>query len=243
MDKEWYKSWFGNDYLTVYSHRDQNEARQVINLIRTHITIKDDFKILDLCCGPGRHALILAGLGYEVYGIDLSRTLLEIAKFHRGENQPAYFIQADMRQLPIRHNFDLLLNLFTSFGYFEADKENEGVFFQFHHVLKPGGYFIFDYFNRSHVVNHLIPYHQEQIEDVLIEQERFIKGERIQKVITLKREGNRTVFHESVKLYEPEQILCMMKKTNLHVLQVFGDYSGEPLTAESERFIVIGLRQ
>jgi hypothetical protein len=100
-----------------------------------------------------------------------------------------------------------------------------------------------DYFNRFHVVNHLIPYHKEQIEDVLIEQERFIKGERIQKVITLKREGKRTVFHESVKMYEPEQILCMMKKTNLHVLQVFGDYSGEPLTAESERFIVIGLRQ
>jgi len=243
MNKEWYKTWFGNDYLTVYAHRDDDEARKVINLIMQYVCLEQKHRILDLCCGQGRHALYLADLGYQVVGIDLSSALLEIAKFRRTKNQPAYFIQADMRFLPTKNSFDLLLNLFTSFGYFETDQENEAVFSQFHQALKPGGYFVFDYFNKSHVIHHLVPYHKEQIENVQVEQERFIEGSRVKKIITLHREDSRSVFHESVKMYSPDQLLKMMKKAHLQVLQVFGSYNGEALKEDSQRFITIGQRQ
>jgi SAM-dependent methyltransferase len=242
-NKEWYQTWFGNDYLTVYAHRGDHEARKVINLILNYVCLEPQNRILDLCCGQGRHALYLADLGYQVFGVDLSRTLLEIAKFRQTKNQPAYFIQADMRYLPIRNRFDLLLNLFTSFGYFETDRENEEVFNQFYQALKPGGNFVFDYLNKSYVISHLVPYHKEQIEDVQVKQERFIEGSRVKKIITLNKAGKRSIFHESVKMYGPEELLLMFKKANLKVLQIFGDYNGEALDETSQRFIAIGQRQ
>jgi len=241
--KEWYKSWFGNDYLTVYAHRGDREARTVINLILNHVCLERRNRILDLCCGQGRHALYLADLGYQVFGVDLSRPLLEVAKFRQTKSQPAYFIQADMRYLPFRKSFDLLLNLFTSFGYFETDRENQEVFNQFNQALKPGGNFVFDYFNKSHVIRHLVPYHKEQIEDAQVEQERFIEGSRVKKIITLSRNGKRSIFHESVKMYGPEELLLMLKNANLEVSQIFGGYNGEVFDKTSQRFIAIGQRQ
>jgi SAM-dependent methyltransferase len=241
--KNWYKNWFGNEYLTVYAHRDQKEARQLISLIRSYVDIKPKQKILDLCCGQGRHVLQLAKLGYRVYGVDLSRTLLEVAKFKTNKWESAHFIQADMRHLPISHAFDLLLNLFTSFGYFETDAENESVFHQFSQALKPQGTFVFDYFNASFVEKSLIPYQKERLNGLLVEQERFIEGSRVEKVIKLNREGEQSIFHESVKMYYPDQLCSMMKHAGLDIKYIFGDYDGSELILSSPRVIMIGQRQ
>jgi SAM-dependent methyltransferase len=242
MVKNWYKNWFGNDYLTVYSHRDEKEARQLIKLIQDHIHLGKKSKILDLCCGQGRHALLLSNAGFEVYGIDLSMTLLKDAKSKKAWGQSAYFILADMRNLPVSHSFDLLLNLFTSFGYFESDDENQSVFHQFHLALRQNGYFVFDYFNADHVIENLVPYQKEKIGNLVVEQERYIEGSRVQKKIKLNNNGRESIFYESVKMYPPDQILGMMKAANLHVLHLFGDYQGSPLKKCSPRMIVIGTK-
>jgi SAM-dependent methyltransferase len=238
--KNWYKNWFGNEYLTVYAHRDDKEARLLIDLIQKYVVINSDFKILDLCCGQGRHALELAQSGHKVYGIDLSRTLLEVAKYKKNKEQSLYFIQADMRYLPVNQSFDLLLNLFTSFGYFETDAENESVFCQFNQALKPGGFFVFDYLNSTFISKNLIPYHKERIGGLIVEQERFIEASRVQKIIKLNREGEQSVFYESVKMYEPEQLRTMINSAQLDILFTFGDYSGSKFTHDSPRLIFIG---
>lgn len=237
--KNWYKSWFGNEYLTVYSHRDASEARQLVELIQHHIKLDPQQKILDLCCGQGRHVRELARSGYTVYGIDLSRTLLEVAKY-KNSGASAYFIQADMRQLPASESFDLLLNLFTSFGYFESDEENEKVFRQFNRVLKPQGYFVFDYFNAPFITKNLVPYHKERINSLLVEQERFIEGSRVQKIIRLQREGEQSIFYESVQMYDYNQLQKMLKLARLEIIHVFGDYDGAAYSASSPRLIFIG---
>jgi len=242
MVKNWYKNWFGNEYLTVYSHRDEKEARQLITLIQKYIHLDSKSKILDLCCGQGRHALLLSKAGFEVYGIDLSITLLEDAKSKKSWGQSAYFIQADMRYLPAIQSFDLLLNLFTSFGYFESNDENQSVLHQFHRALRENGYFVFDYFNVEHVIENLVPYQKDKIGNLVVEQERYIKGSRVQKKIKLKKNGQESVFYESVKMYSPDQILHMMEKANLRVLHLFGDYQGSPLKKNSPRLIVIGTK-
>jgi len=241
MVENWYKNWFGNDYLTVYAHRDDNEARQLINLIQKQIKLEPDARILDVCCGQGRHAIHLAQLGYHVFGIDLSRRLLEVAKY-QNETRPAYFIQSDMRWLPVKNTFDLVLNLFTSFGYFESDEENQRVFLQFRSALNTSGRFVFDYFNSAHVVDNLVPFHTEQIGDAVVEQERNISGSRVKKKINLIREGNTSTFYESVKLYSPGQIQSMLNKSGLKVIQIFGDYDGSPFKEDSSRMIVFGGR-
>jgi len=236
VDQDWYKNWFGNEYLTVYAHRDEAEAKKLIDLIHNHINLPDKACILDLCCGQGRHAAVLAEAGYRVIGVDLSRTLLETAKF----TQNASFIQADMRYLPFRTSFDLLLNLFTSFGYFATDRENLAVFVQFALVMKEKAKFVFDFFNAYHVNKNLIAHHQEQIGNLIIEQERSIIKSRVQKKISLKRNGDISVFYESVKMYYPHEIFSMLEQAGLAVYRVFGDYDGSNFEEDAPRLLIIG---
>ena len=240
MSSNWYENWFGNEYLTVYSHRDEEEARQLVQLILNSVSLDNNSKIIDLCCGQGRHAHLFAQEGFEVYGFDLSRKLLQVAKYKNENSENTFFVQADMRYLPVVHSFDLLLNLFTSFGYFQSDKENLAVFEQFHQALKKGGFFVFDYFNSPYLKEHLVRYHREQIGELMVEQERYIEDSRVEKIIRLNRDGKESTFYESVKMYKPEQILKMMEETGLNVGYIFGDYSGSSLTENSERMIVIG---
>jgi SAM-dependent methyltransferase len=240
MSSNWYENWFGNEYLTVYSHRDEEEARQLVQLILNSVSLDNNSKIIDLCCGQGRHAHLFAQEGFEVYGFDLSRKLLQVAKYKNENSKNTFFVQADMRYLPVVHSFDLLLNLFTSFGYFQSDKENLAVFEQFHQALKKGGFFVFDYFNSPYLKEHLVRYHREQIGELMVEQERYIEDSRVEKIIRLNRDGKESTFYESVKMYKPEQILKMMEETGLNVGYIFGDYSGSSLTENSERMIVIG---
>lgn len=243
MVTNWYENWFGNEYLTVYAHRDEDEARQLVQLILTYINLDKNAKIIDLCCGQGRHAFLFAQEGFEVYGFDLSRTLLQVAKYKTDQSNNTFFIQADMRYLPAMHSFDLLLNLFTSFGYFETDIENKTVFQQFHQALKTGGYFVFDYFHTPYILANLERYKSEQIGDLTVEQERFIEGSRVQKIIRLNRQGKQSTFYESVKMYKPDQIIKMMEETSLSVRYIFGDYKGSSLSEDSERIIIIGQKE
>jgi SAM-dependent methyltransferase len=240
---DWYKNWFGNEYLTVYAHRDEAEAEDLIKLIHLYTRLTPGARILDLCCGQGRHALRLAELGYNVIGLDLSRTLLQVAKFRRNPSQTANFVQADMRHLPAVQSFDLILNLFTSFGYFEEDQENQAVFDQFNLVLKPGGFFVFDYLNVDHVVSNLVPSHADQVGDYFIETERQINADIVQKKITIHKDGLKRIFYESVKMYDPQEIEMMLCRSGLEILHIFGDYKGNEFNPTMPRLLIIGQKK
>lgn len=237
---DWYKKWFGNEYLTVYSHRDHQDAKKLVHLILSEIDLKPKSKILDICCGQGRHVSILAKRDFQVFGIDLSRTLLEIAKQNTKNFPFVHCVQADMRYLPISAKFDLVMSLFTSFGYFETDAENKLVFKQMKSVLKPQGYFVFDYFNSFVVENNLVPVHEHTIDNVNIKQERYIKDSRINKKITLVENGKESIFYESVKIYQPEEIFTMLENAGLKITKVFGRYSGAEFKKDSPRLLIIG---
>ncbi len=237
---DWYKKWFGNEYLTVYSHRDLKDAKQLVHLILSHINLTPKSKILDICCGQGRHVSILAKHNFQVFGLDLSRTLLDIAKQNTKSHSSVNFIQADMRSLPVTTEFDLVLNLFTSFGYFESDNENSLVLHQMYNVLKRKGFFVFDYFNSSFVENNLIPVHEQNINNVSIKQERYIKDSRINKKISIVKDGKNSVFYESVKIYQPEEIYALLENAGLKITKIFGNYSGSEFKKESSRLLIIG---
>src|SRR5579862_1805434 len=98
--------------------------------------------VLDLCCGPGRHAQEFAGRGFSVTGVDRSDYLLAQAKAR--QTAPVEWVAQDMREFLRKSTFDLACNLFTSFGYFDTDDDNRRVLRNVHDSLKPGGVFVME---------------------------------------------------------------------------------------------------
>lgn len=239
-ETNWFQKWFGNDYLKVYSHRDKKEAKQLVSLIQSIIKLETNAKILDVGCGQGRHLSIFEENQFHITGIDLSFVLLKIAQEKLIKNNNAYFIQADMRHLPLKPSFDLILNLFTSFGYFETDKENQLVLEQIFKILKKSGHFVFDYFNSDYLEKNLIPEHKEELGELIIEQERYIENSRIKKKINLIKNGEKSTYLESVKLYSPEEIFDMLHSVNLKINKTFGNYDGSLFNHDSPRLLIFG---
>jgi len=239
-ESQWYKSWFGKDYLKIYSHRNQSEAKQLVQLILSNIKLNPDAFILDICCGQGRHLSIFAEHNFKITGIDLSPTLLKIAKENIQKYPRANIVQADMRYIPFNSEFDLILNLFTSFGYFQKDESNKSVFLQISRLLKKSGYFVFDYFNSAYVKKNLVPSHKEDYDGIVVEQRRFIENSRVKKKIELTKDGKKSTFMESVKLYTPDEIFDMLHSVNLKVNRIFGNYDGSKFDDQSPRLLVFG---
>ena len=125
MKSEWFKDWFNTqEYLSLYKHRNEDEAEQHIKLILDNVETFAGYRVLDMACGAGRHAILLAKKGLIVTAVDLSDNLLSIAKKTANEeNLKIEFVKSDIREFNTNLDFDLVVNLFTSFGYFESDEE------------------------------------------------------------------------------------------------------------------------
>jgi len=112
-------------------------------------------RVLDVCCGPGRHALPLAELGHTVTGVDRDAEVVRcaLAAARSAGLRDVGFVQADMRALPLAGSWDAVLNLWASFGYFDG-ATNEQVLFDLADRLRPGGRFILDVYHRSFFERH-----------------------------------------------------------------------------------------
>ncbi|MBK7868718.1 MAG: class I SAM-dependent methyltransferase [Ignavibacteriales bacterium] len=124
--KKWFQNWFDSEhYLKLYHGRDISEAEKLAKLICKCTGINASSRVLDLGCGAGRHSIIFSKLGFQVTGYDLSRHLLLEAKSNAIKQQTRIsLVRGDIRNLPFKSEFDLVLNIFTSWGYFESDLEN-----------------------------------------------------------------------------------------------------------------------
>ena len=108
---DWYEDWFGEEYLLVYPHRNEAEAKKQIEFLNRHIPLPEGAKVLDLCCGCGRHSIELRAQGYDVVGLDLSGELLEVACSRAAECElDIEFMRCDMREIPYSDHFDLIVN-------------------------------------------------------------------------------------------------------------------------------------
>lgn len=121
MQKEWFSSWFDTPYYhTLYKNRDYEEASLFIDNVSNFLKLKQSTVCWDLCCGKGRHSIYLNKKGFRVIGTDLSEQ--SICEANESANETLEFYQHDMRKLFRTNYFDVVFNLFTSFGYFEKEK-------------------------------------------------------------------------------------------------------------------------
>jgi len=244
----WYKKSFGLAYLDLYAHRDDNEAQKDIQRIVDLISPPEDEPLLDLGCGAGRHLCVLRDMGFsQLVGLDLSQELLDVAAKELTDpdmgdlDSRVQLIQADMRAIPQRDYFATVLSLFTSFGYFERDDENESVLAAVHKALKPGGTFLIDYMSRDHVIAHLVPYDEKVLGDQQIRNTRSLTADarRVEKTTSIVRGDVEHQFHESVRLYSADEMVDMLEAVGFESIQCYGSLNGEEFTPTSPRLVIV----
>ena len=233
---EWFEEWFGEEYLALYPHRDEDDARRLVALLGGLIGWGAGWRVLDICCGPGRHARALDAAGLDVTGLDLSAVLLRRAR----QVTRAPLVRADIRALPIRaRSMDAGLNLFTSFGYFESDAEHAGALAGMVAAVRRGGWFVLDYLNATLVAS-LVAEGAGSFEagqgGASLRKYRTPGGRHVVKEIVL-ADGRR--FQERVRLFEPEQLVEMVEAAGAVVRHRFGDYDGGPQHAASPRTLLV----
>jgi SAM-dependent methyltransferase len=233
----WYQQWFGQDYLELYAHRDHGEAERHVDFVAELLAGGRPRAILDLACGAGRHTETLRRRGYRALGVDLSLVLLL-----EGERLPR--VRADMCCLPFAAgSFDWVLNFFTSFGYFERERENFQVLEEVTRVLEPGGRFLFDLMNLDYTLANLKEYEVRQGAGRRVEVRRWWDegSRRVNKRIrVLADDQEPRSFLESVRAYRPEEVVTGLRWAGLEVTQLFGNFHGEPHGSDSERLILVG---
>jgi len=237
---DWFEDWFGAEYLALYEHRDHHEAREVVALIAERMGETVDAPVLDLACGAGRHQRMLCERGWWTVGLDLSPSLLRAA---RAEDRTAPLARADMRQLPFADaSFSLVVNLFTSFGYFREDAQHLRVLTDVARVVRPGGWFVLDYLHAEQVRRTLVQRDERSVGTVTVEQEREISadGRFVRKTITIGELGR--TFVERVRLFEPHELVALCTQVGFSMDAVMGDYDGSPLGSDSPRTILFARR-
>ena len=235
----WFEKWFDSNYYHIlYKNRNSKEAILFIDNIINKIKPDQNAFFLDLGCGSGRHSIYLNKQGFFVDGFDLSEKSLMRAKKY--ENQKLTFHLKDMRQFCNKQKYDVIINLFTSFGYFEKDSDNRKVFQNIEASLKNNGHFIVDFFNSSKVVHNLKKKEQKKIENIIFDIHRRHDNTFVYKDICITDKKNNYTFTEKVRLINKEQFINYSKNLNMKLINVFGDYSLNKYNNElSDRLIMI----
>lgn len=240
--EDWYHQSFDALYPIVYAHRtvDSARAEALFSVEQTQLMKSDT--VLDLCCGNGRHIAHLLPHTSRVVGLDFSPHLLHLAR--KTLQGKALLVRADMRRQPFDGVFDVVMNYFTSFGYFQSEEENLAVVYEMSRSLKSGGRFFIDYLNRNWAEAHVEPESVRYQDEYEIREERWIDTEshRINKTTIVSKDGKRLgESGESVKLYTLDEITGLLNKGGLQVESVYGDYSGSTCCDPSQpRMIIVG---
>ena len=232
-----YNNWFDSSYYHIlYDNRDYNEAKEFVKTILNHLKLKKNSKILDAACGKGRHSIEIEKFGYKVTGIDLSKNSIREAK--KNENKNLNFLIHDI-SVPMNEEYDAVFNLFTSFGYHDKKKDLD-VLNAIEINLKNNGIGIIDFFNINRVKNELVEKEIIVKKDIKFNITRKVNKNYVSKNITF--EDNQTTYNynESVNALSLKEFEEYFSKTNLEILEVFGDYKlKEFKTNVSPRLIIL----
>lgn len=193
LPPQWWKSLFNALYLKTDGDVVENEenTRKEVDAILESVPLPRSAKIIDLCCGQGRHVLELGRRGYfHTYGLDQSRYLIRQAKKRAQQaNLPVSFHEGDVRRFRLKErNFDLATIMGNSFGYFEQPDEDIEVLQNIRKLLKPGGYLILDVTDGDYMRSNYSPRSWEWID-----QNHLVNRER-----TLSQDGSRLISRELV---------------------------------------------
>ena len=241
---DWWATYFDQQYLLEYEpifqlEQDRREVARLIELL----ALPSGSRVLDLPCGQGRHAHLLAEAGFDVDGLDYSEHLLELAR-GRGTGRTLRYVQGDMRRLSGRWTgrFDAVLNLFTSFGFFLDPADDRRVVAEIARVLKPGGLFVFHGGSRDGVMARFLDRDWWQSDDgTMIGHERDF--DPLSGVLTIRStfrgpnvDGER---EHRIRLYTATRLAELCADAGLIVEQAFDGFRDRPLGRRSTEMLLV----
>ena len=251
---EWYDNEngvFSKEYIDNFAPiLDDTETYEQIEFVDNYLNIShnSDRKILDLCCGHGRHSINLFFKGYKVTGIDLSSYFIDVAMANAKKKQAnIQFIRGDMRKIPFIDEFDAVLSMCTSFGYFEHEYENEQVVKSVHQCLKNNGKFLLDIDNRERTIKYFKEHEWfENKNSTVVLRKATIdleKSRNIEDCILIDVNGKRINFKVSIRMFTIKEIFSLLTRNNFIIESVYGDYDGSSYCIDSSRMIVISKKK
>lgn len=247
-NNEWFKDWFNSPYYHIlYKNRNEEEAQKFIDKLIAFLKPSANARFLDLGCGKGRHSVYLNQKGYSVVGVDLSPESIQYAsQFEKkadAQNKSLRFMVQDMRKPAHINYYDYVLNLFTSFGYFENEKDNYATINAVSKALKLNGILVIDFLNTYKVEETLEQNSAEtKVHDNIAFKitREFTDEGHIIKNIRFTDQGKEYRFREKVQALTFDDFQKYFAANNFNVLHLFGNYQLEAFDPEeSDRLIMV----
>jgi len=202
-------------------------------------------KVLDLCCGPGRCSIVLAKKGFKVTGVDRTRFFLDVAR-ERAETTKVKveWIQQDMRDFVRPKAFDLVLNLWTSFGYFDDPNEDLRVLRNIHKSLRPGGVCLIDVIGRECVAKFQQSNFAERLPDGTVMFQHHHVAENWTKMhqewTILRVNGRTKTLRFSLTLYSGGELRARLEQAGFKNIKLYGSLDGDDYGPYAQRLIIVG---
>lgn len=239
----WWETFFGPDYLKQY---EQTPAHEEVDGIEKILRLRSGSRVLDLACGAGRHAVELARRGHDVVGYDLSATLLREARATaRRARVKVAFVRGDMREIPYAGRFDAVVNMFTSFGYFDRIEDDRKVLAGVARALRRRGKFLMERFNREALAYELPMQGWRILDDgsVILQEDAFdvLRGRYDTRQIVIDRHGTRD-HRGSVRAYTLPELKELFESAGLSIHKVLGGLDLSPYRARSRRIVILAVK-
>jgi SAM-dependent methyltransferase len=244
----WYVDLFREVYPELWLAEEEAlsaaQTRPEVDFVERVLELKPGSRVLDLCCGHGRHALEMARRGYQVTGVDLSaRALGRARRSAREAGLNVRWQRCDMREIAFEGEFDAVINMFTSFGYLESEDEDRRVLERVRAALQPGGRSLIDFINRDWVLRFYQARDWRRAPDgsLLLLERRWHPpaGRNLEEFTLVRPDGSRRRYHASLRMYTATELVAMAASVGLEVRQLWGGVDGSELGLNSQRVIVL----
>ena len=221
--KKWFDNWFNTPYYhLLYKNRNSDEAEFFLNNLLKYLKPDKNHKFLDVACGKGRHAIFINKKGYDIEGIDLSKESIDYA--NQFSNDKLSFKIHDMRFTYKKEEFNFLLNMFTSFGYFDKPSDNFKAIQAMANNIKKGGKVVLDFMNAKKVVKDLVKSESKTVENIQFNIKRSYKNGFLLKDIYF-IDKQKFHFQEKVQALTLSDFIYLFEEAGLKIINLWGDYS------------------
>jgi len=243
-DPRWFEDFFGLEWLDLIALARTVDTAAEVDFIVHATSPPPGASVLDVGCGHGRHSLELARRGFRVTGVDLSEPSLEVARRAASdEGLEVAFVRADMRDIAFEGHFEVAINMFTAFGYFEDDADHARTLSGIARALRVGGSLLIDTVNPLWLFRHFDPTTVSRLDDgtLFLEERGYdaLLGRSHATWTFIRPDGSRHEQWHTMRLYTLAELAALLRRAGLDIVETWGDLAGAEYGMDTNRMVVL----